>query len=145
MEYKFNIYRSLRRAADGKASFKRNTSGAALRRCEGARKFVRARGDEWLYKLAVPYQPFKRGSRINLIWRVARFVFEGPGLRPTESLRDTGVMVASQSWFSLSRLPSRATKTTRPDVTMPPPSASLPLFRALIRRQRPPRSLFTKC
>lgn len=77
MEYKFNIYGSLCRVSDEKASFKRSTSGAALRRCEGARKFVRAR-NEWLYKLAVPYQPFKRESRINLIWRVARFVFEDP-------------------------------------------------------------------
>ncbi|TGZ51857.1 hypothetical protein DBV15_08745, partial [Temnothorax longispinosus] len=49
------------RAPDGKASFKRSISGAALRRCEGARKFVRALGDEWLYKLVAPYQPFKSG------------------------------------------------------------------------------------
>lgn len=64
------------------AFIKGNTLGTASRRCEGARKFVHGRGNEWLYKLAVPYQLYKRGSRINLIWRVARFVFEGS--RPTE-------------------------------------------------------------
>lgn len=147
MEYKFNIvpYAEL---LTGKLLSKGALWG---RHWEGARvqEFVRARGDEWLYKLAAPYQPFKRGSRINLIWRVARFVFEGPDTgawacgRPMSN--PLGVLVwwrlRNKQWFSLSRLPLCATKTTRPDVTMPTPeciSSALPRVGATQQKHREP-------
>jgi len=138
VEYKFNIYASFPTLLTGRSLSKGTLRG---RHWEGARvrESLSARGDEWLYKLAAPYQPFERGSRINLIWRVVRFVFEGPvpGLAADRSRIPRGCWwwwwLRSQPWFSLSRLPLRATKTTWPDVTMPPPSASLPFFHALVR------------
>lgn len=77
MGYKFNIYASFPTPSSlTEGLFQREHFGGGIEKVRGCEKVCRS--NEWLYKLAAPYQPFERRSRINLIWRVARFVFEGP-------------------------------------------------------------------
>lgn len=70
----------------GEASFKARKHFGIEEVRESLSARARVRTNEWLYKPAAApgINPFERGSRINLIWRVARFVFEG--LAEAESL-----------------------------------------------------------